>query len=351
MQWPNQASISEPAGRWNTLAGMPDALFRISDWSRETFSANVNFLIQEGKARILSRPRVVCQSGKEAELMVGGEVPMFETNVVAGGGSDTDIEYKEYGIKLNISPVVTDEDKVQLTLNVEVSEIGEAEEIGTTTSTATSSGRTVTARAYPLTKRTVASQLFLHNGETLVLGGLISQKTQEDLDKFPWLADVPILGAFFRNRQTQRGGGASTRDDKELFITLTPKILYPQDRMPEKEKMVRARKQQFQEMYKQDYLADELQEYILNVQEKIYHNMNYPSSLVNTGWQGTVILKLWLGHTGSLNDVRILKSSGYSVFDEEALKLVRNLQYSPFPSEIEVEEIKIEVPIVYRETP
>ncbi|MBU2436813.1 MAG: pilus assembly protein N-terminal domain-containing protein, partial [Candidatus Omnitrophica bacterium] len=163
-KWPTTVTLTEPAGRWGTLAGMPDALFRVTDWTRATFEANLDLLIKKGEARLLSRPRIVCQSGREAELLVGGEVPIITTQTVSdvGGGDSTQVEYKEYGIKLNINPQVLDKGKVQLSLKVEISEVGEAETLGDPDAP--------TAKAYPLTKRNVSTQLYLDDGEILAIG-------------------------------------------------------------------------------------------------------------------------------------------------------------------------------------
>ncbi|MBU2102923.1 MAG: TonB family protein, partial [Candidatus Omnitrophica bacterium] len=342
---PNSINLSEIAGKWNSLQRTGDALFHINQWTRAEFNATIDFLIRQGKARILSRPYVTCESGKEAELMVGGEVPIFTTTAIIGGASGTNVEYKEYGIKLKIAPLVDRDGRIKLTLNVDISEVGTADTIGTTSLTSTQT----TAKAYPITKRSISTQLYLNDGETLIIGGLIKQKTEEDLKKFPWLAEVPILGAFFRHKEVTTGGGYASREDTELFITLTPKIITLASRNPEKEKLVQQQKKEFVEFYKNDNLSEELQNYILGVQRKISDNITYPASLLNTGWEGVVVLKLNIAPSGELRDVQTVKSSGYSIFDEEAVKLVRSLTYAPFPPNVDLKRLKVEVPIIYRE--
>lgn len=306
------------------------------------FSWRLDLLEAEGKANILSRPRVVCQSGKEAELLVGGEVPIFTTQVASAGGGGTQVEYKEYGIKLKIGPTVKEKGKVQLVLNVEISEIGTAETIG--------DPNAPTAKAYPLTKRNISTQLYLNDSETLAIGGLIKQKSEEDLEKFPWLADVPVLGSFFKHKTTKKGGGTGARGDTELFITLTPKIISYEEAplLTEEEKKVSRQKEDFLTMYEDKKMPVEIQDYILEVQRKILGNLSYPATLLNTGWQGVVTLKLHLDSMGNLQNAQIVKSSGYKIFDEDALKLVKDISYPPFPSQISLEELKIEVPIVYK---
>ncbi|MCM8831478.1 MAG: TonB family protein [Candidatus Omnitrophica bacterium] len=347
--WPDNISLSEPQNRWATLAGTADAFFRVSNWTRQTFVATLDFLIKEGKARILSRPKVLCESGKEAELFIGGEVPLLQTNLVAGGGNTTNIQYKEYGIKLKIAPVVDERSRIKLNLNIEVSDIGDVETLGTISTSVTSNTTTTTARAYPLTKRNISTQLYLKDGEVLVIGGLIKQKSNETLKKFPWLADVPILGTFFRHKSVTTGGGNPKLEDTELFITLTPRIVATKERLIDKEKKQMQKKEEFPTLYRNETLPIELQDYLLLVQQKISENIVYPASLVGTGWEGTVLVRLKIASNGWLEDAQILKSSGYKIFDEEALKLVKSLSYPAFPASVDLKEVKIEVPIVYKQ--
>jgi len=349
IEWPSSISLTEPANRWDRLSGTPDALFRISDWTREVFSANIDFLVSQGKARILSRPYILCESGKEAELMIGGEVPIFQTTAIIGGATGTNIEYKEYGIKFKISPVIK-EDNIQLNLNVEVSDIGEAEEIGTTSTGVGTSSKTVTARAYPLSKRNISTQLSLKDGQVLVIGGLIKQKTQEELKKLPWLSEVPILGTFFKHSDKKTGGGSQELEDTELVITLIPKIVTEKEKIPSIQTTnIQKPDEDVLSIYKKTDLPRELQNYILEVQKKISDNVVYPESLVNTGWEGIVFLRLILEPQGNLKDVRLIRSSGYKIFDDEAVKLIRSLSYNPFPANIDLKELNVDVSIVYKE--
>jgi pilus assembly protein CpaC len=340
--WPTSATLTEPTRFEKTLQTGIDALFRISDWTRTTFTSTLHFLVQEGKARILSRPRLVCRSGKEAELLVGGEVPIFTTTVTTGGGGEgTEVEYKEYGIKLKMRPTVIEEGKIDLVLNIEVSEVSEAETIG--------SAAAPTAKAYPLTKRTISTELSLKDGQTLSIGGLIKKKTVEDLKKFPWLADIPVLGTFFRQKTTTEGGGAGEKGDTELFITLTPHIIY----MNKEEKVTTSKKLSTEEvssslLYKKKReVPQKLEEYIQSVKSKILKNISYPALLLGTGWEAEVVVGLKISREGELKEAKITKSSGYKIFDEQTLRLVKELSYPPFPPQIDLKEITVEVPIVY----
>lgn len=359
--WPTSATFTEPSGRWPTLANVPDAIFRVSNWIQGTagtggaityvpLQVTINALAAEGKAEILSRPRLACQSGKEAELLVGGEVPIFTTNVASAGGEGTSVEYKEYGIKLNIKPTVSDDKRIKLGLKVEISEIGAAQVIGTTADP--------TAKAYPLTKRNVSTELFLDNGQTLAIGGLIKRKDETDTKKVPFFGDIPILGAAFRNKDSKTGGGSGQRGNSELFVTLTPKIVSEDKpaKVPEKHQEAKAEDSigvsqapNTEAINPLPAPAGPIGGYAMLVQKRIAENIAYPASAKGTGFHGTVILNLDLSYTGDILGSSIKNSSGYDVLDEHALSVAREIApYPPFPPSIEDKELHIEIPVTYR---
>lgn len=217
--WPNNISLTEKGSPGIAVAGTKwSTLFKVLNLNRDSFGWKLDALVQEGKANLLSKPKLVCLSGKEAELLVGGEKPIFTTEVVGSGtgSSGTNVEYKEYGVKLKIKPVVS-KSRINLALNIEVSEVGDAEIIGSSTAP--------TAKAYPLTKRTVSTEVSLEDNQTLGIGGLIKQSRKEEITKTPFLGDIPILGVLFKKRVTKRGGGFGEGGDTELFIVLTPRIV------------------------------------------------------------------------------------------------------------------------------
>lgn len=314
-------------------------IFRVTNVMRPTaFNWTLYALIQEGKARVLSRPRLACQSGKEAELLVGGEKPTFTTDVASAGGQGTEVEYKEYGIKLKIRPTVTEERRIKLGLNVEVSEVGTPEYIGQSTNR--------TAQAYPLTKRSALTELHLDNGQTMAIGGLIKQKKEEDITRTPWLSDIPVLGQLFRKKVSKEGGGSGERGDVELFITLTPSIVGQKEgpaqaeaQSPVIEKAVAANAG----------VSTPLSGYASVIQRRISENLSYPDAAREAAFQGTVKLKLHLSYSGELLDASIQESSGYNILDEDAVTAARQTSpYPPLPPSLDSEDIWVEIPIAYR---
>jgi len=314
-------------------------IFRVTDFTRTAFNITLDALVQEGKVKVLSRPKLACQSGKEAELSVGGEKPIFTTQI-SSGGAGTSVEYKEFGIKLKIKPTVTEEERIKLALSVEVSEVGTAEFIGS------SSNRT--AQAYPLSKRTASTELYLNDGQTMAIGGLMKQKKEEDIRKTPVAGDIPILGMLFRKKTTRIGGGQGERGDSELFITLTTTIV-----SREKPKNKRVLTKQIPEMQEQ-YLSTKdippnLVNYVKAIQAKILKAIYYPRQAKDAGWEGNVSLSLNVNSNGNLKDIKISQSSGYKILDDAALEVARALSpYPPFPPQIESQELWVEVPIVYK---
>ena len=350
--WPGSVTLTEVGSPALAAAGTSwGKVFKVSNIARSVdgtatpFTLKLDALIQEGKARILSRPHITCQSGKEAELLVGGEQPIFTTQIAATtGSSGTSVEYKEYGIKLKIKPTLTSEKRIKLSLNVEVSDIGTVQTIGTTSSSTT----TTTAQAYPLSKRSAATELYLDDGQTMAIGGLIKKKTEEDVRRTPFLSNIPIIGAIFRQKTTKEGGGTSSRGDTELFIVLTPKIAYL-----EKEKALPVQKDETQQeetkAIQEEQSVNSVAQYAKIIQERMLSNFTYPPELKESGYQGTVKLRLHISHTGELLDVAVIEPSGYPLLDDQAVAMAKNISsYPPFPVSVEDKELWIDIPVTFQ---
>ncbi len=341
--WPGSITLTDSSGPTPTAVTGLQRVFHVSQFTRSAFNVTLDTLIQEGKARVLSRPRLACQSGKEAQLLVGGEKPIFTTSIASTvGTASTNVEYKEFGIKLNIKPTVTEEKDIKLALNVEVSEVGTAEFIGSTTNR--------TAQAYPLTKRNASTELFLRDGQTMAIGGLIKQKNEEDIRKTAWLGDIPILGAAFRKKTTKVGGGTGERGNVELFITLTPTIVSKE--IPDS-KAVSSQKIPSKEIESPQIQTSriplDLANYARAIQAKIFGASYYPRQARDAGWEGKLRLSLNIASNGNLNDIKILESSGYKILDDAALDVARTqAPYPPFPPQIKSGDVWVDVPIVYK---
>ncbi len=349
--WPSSINLTE-VGSMALAPGVHPfslaKLFTVADMTRDAFTLKLDMLIQEGKARVLSRPRLSCQSGKEAKLVVGGEVPILSgvstpsstTPGAVGATTSGSVEYKEYGIILNIKPQLMDvtTGRIRLNLDMTVSEVGDTVE-------------TSFALAYKLTKRSATTEVFLDNNQTMAIGGLIKKKSTEELKRVPWLSDVPILGLFFRQRTTTSGSNStsSDADDTELFIIMTPSIVNKEGaHKPEAEIKPRFANVRAPAVG-DDKIKDPVLKYSKLVQKKIVDNLVYPAPAKEAGFQGAVKLSLKLSPQGDLLDAKVKETSSYQVLDEAALKTARETSpYPPFLPQIKSKEIWVDVPIVYQ---
>lgn len=347
---PTSISANETSDRFSkVIRGSMDAIFHVFDWPRNSFAARIDALIEQGKARVLSSPRLACQSGKEAELLVGGEKPIMTIQISGSGGTGTSVSYKEFGIKLKIKPTVIEGERLKVAVNIEVSEVGAAEILGSASSPI--------ARAYPLAKRNASTELFLDSGQTLGIGGLVREKEEKSVGKTAFLGDIPILGMLFRRKDTKIGGGTGEKGNIELVILLTPTIV---QRSPSLSQMTSYNKSsslppaatQRQGVglsnRKVRNLDSGLDPYIEDLKGQIVSSIDYPSLAREIGAKGTAKIRLRILASGQLKDVYALESSGSELLDAAAINTIKKLAPFPaFPSSADNNEIAIDIPIVY----
>ncbi|MFA5092484.1 MAG: TonB family protein [Candidatus Omnitrophota bacterium] len=341
--WPESINLTELASQATAAPGTTSfaKLFTLGNLTRNVFNLNLDMLVKEGKARILSRPRLSCQSGKEAKLVVGGEVPILSGSVTPGTSGPTpgattggSVEYKEYGIILNVKPQLTDTGRIHLNLDVSVTDLGE--EV-----------KTDYALAYKMIKRSATTELFLDNQQTMAIGGLIKKKSADQLRKVPWLSDIPVLGVFFRQKISDQGSTSdqSFTEDTELFITLTPTVI---SRVKPQEKSLKILSSNIPSVG-DDKITDPVLKYSKIIQKRILEKLVYPAEAKDAGFQGAVRLSLKLSAQGDLLDVKLKDSSSFRVLDEGTLKTAKEISpYPPFPPEIKDKEVWVEIPIIYQ---
>ncbi|KAF1052684.1 MAG: Type II secretion system protein D [Stenotrophomonas maltophilia] len=166
----------------------------------------INMLEGSGFAYTLARPSLVATSGQSASFLAGGEFPIPVPN---GDNNNITIEYKEYGVRLTLTPTVMSDRRIALKVAPEVSELDFSAGIQT-------DGISVPA----LNVRRTDTSVMLADGESFVISGLISTNTVSNIDKFPWLGNLPIIGALFRSSQL-------SKDDRELLMVVTPHLVRP----------------------------------------------------------------------------------------------------------------------------
>ena len=287
-------------------------------WERGLITAQLNLILSQGKGRVLSRPKLVCLSGKEANFLVGGEIPIVTVSTVSGGQSAS-VEYKEYGISLGISPVVKPGGFIQAALKTQVSEVDWANAV-------TASGIKIPA----FSTREAETEIYLKENNTVFLAGLIKNKESENYAKLPALGDLPILGALFRSKDFTRG-------DTELVISLTPRIVKQEKPNKFAEGNMSAR---------EDY-PKTLLNYIRVIQDKIGKAVVYPEMARNA--QGDVLLGLHILSDGRLLNVIVNKSSGNKILDMSSVNIVKSqAPFAPFPAATGLDELWIDIPIHFK---
>lgn len=187
---------------WSTI-GNSVGSFQFFRFNAKGISTLVHAINDNAIARVLAEPNLSVLSGESASFLVGGEIPIVSTTQ-----NSREISYKEFGIKLNIGAKVNDKKRIRIILNEEVSSIGKTFNIKG-------------GDSYPsLRTRKAATTLELGDGESFILGGLISNTERESLKKIPLIGDIPILGAFFRNAQTEQS-------QTELIVIATVNLVNP----------------------------------------------------------------------------------------------------------------------------
>ena len=166
---------------------------------------------ENGLAKILAEPTLTTLSGQEAKFLSGGEFPI----PVPQGLDSVTIEFKEFGVGVSFLPVVLGNGRINMVLNVSVSELIDS------SSVALSSGGSSSTFLVPsLAKRSANATVELMDGQTIGIAGLLNESMREVITKFPGLGDIPILGQLFRSQEYIKG-------ETELVILVTPHLAKP----------------------------------------------------------------------------------------------------------------------------
>lgn len=158
----------------------------------------IDLLEESGSALTLANPRLSARSGGKSELIVGGEVP-----VVTSSSNGSSVEYKDYGVLLNIAPTIDAYNNITAEIGVSISQLDLANAV---------SGQPA------FKKRETTNEVKLKPGETLVLSGLLTREEQQSTSQVKWLGDIPILGRLFRSDNFVAG-------ETEMVIFITPTVM------------------------------------------------------------------------------------------------------------------------------
>ncbi len=183
-----------------------NALFRFIH-NGATWTGIIDALKENGLLTVLAEPTLTALSGQTASFNAGGEVPIPE----ASGLGTVAVTFKKFGVGLSFTPTVLGEGKISMKVEPRVSDLDFA--------------NAVTANGFLIpsfTERSVSTVVELADGQSFALAGLLSEKITEDIVKFPFLGDIPIIGALFRS-------SAFKKNETELVVIVTPHLVKPLD--------------------------------------------------------------------------------------------------------------------------
>ena len=172
-------------------------------------NTTLNALITKGDGKLLARPNVLTFNGNKATIFIGDQLPVVIPNSASNGGTVTyTTSYKNAGITLSYVPRINDDGQISASVFVEVS---------TPTSVTLNVGGQKTD-AYQITTRSAQTNVRMKDGDTLVIGGLISTKEAKSFNKVPLLGDLPVLGQLFRSV-------SNSKTESEVVIFLKAKVV------------------------------------------------------------------------------------------------------------------------------
>ena len=171
-------------------------------------AAFIEALESRNLLQTLDEPTLVTSNGKEASFLVGGEFPIPVLQGGANSGAVT-IQFREFGVRLNFTPLITAKNIVQLHVKPEVSALDFANALSF-------NGFTIPA----LSSRKIETNIELGEGQSFVIAGLIDKQVTETISKIPGLANLPILGNMFKSHNVNK-------TDTELVVMVTPEITMP----------------------------------------------------------------------------------------------------------------------------
>jgi general secretion pathway protein D len=170
-------------------------------------NATIQALAQENKLDVLSRPYILTSDNQQADITVGSEVPFIDNSYIdSNGGTHNTVQYQDIGIILSVTPHINPQGDVIMEVSPQISAL---------------TGQTVTIQAgvdAPVFElRSADAYVAIHDGQTVVIGGLMQDQKTDDINSVPLLGDIPLLGKLFQYRST-------SKTKTELLIFLTPHV-------------------------------------------------------------------------------------------------------------------------------
>jgi len=171
----------------------------------EQVSADIKALVSEGKATVVASPRIATLDGEEAVINIGSRVPYAVPVSSTSSSPQWSVAYLDAGVIFRITPEINDNSFITTKIKPEVSSISE--------------WKITTAGEFPvISTRNAESTLRVKNGETIIVGGLISESDRANISRVPLLGYLPILGGLFQSKTVEKGRS-------EIVFMITPQII------------------------------------------------------------------------------------------------------------------------------
>lgn len=192
---------------WSASTGADGLFYAIGQANK--WNAALSALAQKSLVNIVSSPSVLASDNKKAQINISTEVPVASAQIqydnTVSDKTQTDIQYRNTGVILNVTPHINEFGLVSMDINQEVSEVAGNVSVGEST--------------YPsFFKRSVTTSLTVNDGQTIVIGGLIRETKSDDNIGVPFLADIPLIGWLF-------GTVSDSLSKSELIILITPRVV------------------------------------------------------------------------------------------------------------------------------
>ena len=174
-------------------------------------SSLIDFLATQSQATVLAEPNLIAMSGETASFLAGGEIPVIAPQ--GGLTSTIAVTYKQVGISLAFTPTILG-DRINLKVAPEVSQVTTTGQVSVPISS------TASIIVPAIQTRRASTTVELASGQSFAIAGLMQRTSQQDIQKMPWLGDIPVLGALFKSDAYQR-------NETELVIIVTPYFVEP----------------------------------------------------------------------------------------------------------------------------
>jgi type IV pilus assembly protein PilQ len=165
--------------------------------AQQFLNLEISAMESDGKGKVISSPRVVTADQTKALIEQGTELPYQ----VASSSGATSIQFRKANLKLEVTPQITPEGSIILTLDVNKDTVGQ-----------------LTPGGYAIDTKHIQTQALIENGGTIVIGGIFTEDQSDVVDKVPFFGDLPVLGALFKRT-------SKTSNKKEMLVFITPRVL------------------------------------------------------------------------------------------------------------------------------